>query len=133
MGWGATFGVIGTPTYAEQCRKSFLGFQAWYDGIEFTSCSGENSALDTTKYKDGDGMARLIWTIVMNVLIDISVAAGILTTGFIMYGGYLYIFSGGSPDKVAKGKTTIRNALIGLVIAVAAGVIIGTAKTILTA
>ena len=129
-----TFGAINMPASAVRCNKSFLGFQACYSDLQMTSC--DSGTIDSTYYKDDPQHQRLpelIWTIVLNVMIDISIAIGILATGFVMYGGYLYIFSQGSPDKTANGKITIRNAIIGIIIAVAAGVIIGTIKTILTA
>ena len=131
------FGVFSNQTFAVQCsqcsecHESFLGFQAWYSGIELKDC--KNASIDSEHYKQlNNGLAVLVWTIILNVMLDISIAIGILATGFVMYGGYLYIFSQGSPDKAAKGKITIRNAIIGIVIAVAAGVIVGTIKTILT-
>lgn len=131
---GFVFGTNDQPATAVQCDATFLGFQAWYSGLDMKSCSGQDAGvINSDAYKNDDGMAKLIWTIVLNIMLDISIAIGILATSFVVYGGYLYIFSEGSPDKVAKGKTTIKNAVIGIIIAVAAGVIVGTIKIILTA
>ena len=126
---GLVFGVNSQPV-AATCdpNATFLGFPAWYNGLSLDS----NCNINSSAYQGGDGMAKLVWTIVLNIMMDISIAIGILATAFVVYGGYLYIFSQGSPDRVAKGKTTLRNAAIGVVIAVAAGVIVGTIKTILT-
>lgn len=129
LGVGVIHGVPTVPAMAANCDPSFLGFQAWYSGLAMDS----NCNIDSSKYKDKDGLSKLIWTIVLNIMLDISIAVGILATGFVMYGGYLYIMSRGEPDKTAKGKITIRNAAIGIIIAVGAGVIVGTIKTILTA
>ena len=120
---GFVFGVNDQPTTAVQCNATFLGFQAWYSGLDMKSCSGPDAGvINSNSYQNNNGMAKLIWTIVLNIMMDISIAIGILATGFMMYGGYLYIMSRGEPDKTAKGKITIRNAVIGIVIAVAAHV-----------
>lgn len=50
--------------------------------------------------------------------------SGILAVIFIIYGGYQYIFSGGSDDKAKEGRKTLTNALIGLAIVVFAFIIV---------
>lgn len=44
---------------------------------------------------------------------------GVVALLFIIYGGYLILTSQGSPDQVAKGKSYITYAIIGIVVAVA--------------
>ena len=128
IAWSTLFGAMVTPANAaSNCNENFLLFKTWYSGL---SVDG-NCNIKSDNFQN-DGMAKSIWIIVLNIMFDISVAIGILATVFIMYGGYLYIMSGGDPGKVTKGKTTIRNAVIGIVVAVGAGVIIGTIETILT-
>ncbi|MBI4139136.1 hypothetical protein HY479_03230, partial [Candidatus Uhrbacteria bacterium] len=39
---------------------------------------------------------------------------------YLLYGGFLWMTAGGSEEGVTKAKTMIRNAIIGLVIIVAA-------------
>lgn len=51
--------------------------------------------------------------------------AGLVATIVIGYGGYLYITSAGSPDKLAYGKQLIYTAIIGVVVIIGAGVIGG--------
>lgn len=46
--------------------------------------------------------------------------ASIASTFFLVRGGYMYITSTGKPDALEQAKTTIRNALIGLVIVIGA-------------
>jgi len=41
---------------------------------------------------------------------------GIVVVLILIYGGYVWMTSGGDPDKVAKAKLIIRNAIIGLII-----------------
>jgi len=56
----------------------------------------------------------------LNALIII---ASLASTFFIIKGGYAYITSSGKPDSIEQAKTTIRNALLGLVVVLAAAVI----------
>lgn len=118
----------------EKCGKSFLGFRAWYDGLP---C--EDGKIQAPKKETGDGatektadnLAVFIWTIVLNVVFDVSVAVGYIAIGFIIFGGYLYIMSQGDPGKMARGKKTLTAAIIGTVIAAASSVIVNTGKVAL--
>jgi predicted permease len=42
--------------------------------------------------------------------------AALIAVFFVIYGGYLYIFSAGSDEKAKTGRKTLVNALIGLII-----------------
>lgn len=106
-------------------REEFLGFRAWYDGL----CEGDE--IKTPSKNDDKALATFIWTIILNVLTDISIAIGYLAVGFVIYGGYLYIMSQGDPGKMARGKKTLTSAVIGTVIAISASVVVNTAKAAL--
>lgn len=125
-----------TPVYAEEeadpgqvtssgsCSDDtrFLLFPAWYNGL-----------LDTTDPDCGiaspsgdDGLSKFIWTVALNIVEMLLVAAGYLATGYIIYGGYKYMISAGSPDGMVAARKTIMNACIGLVISIAAVAIVNT-------
>ncbi len=87
---------------------SFLGFTSWDCGVNIT---------------DQDSLKTGIWQIVANVATDITVAAAYLVIGYVIYGGYLYTFSGGDPGKVATGRKTLAQAFIGLAIVMFANII----------
>ena len=91
------------------CRY-LLGLTSWDCGVNITN---END------------LKNNIWTIVANVVTDITVIAAYLVLGYVIYGGYLYVFSGGDPSKVAAGKKTLAQAFIGLAIVMSANVIMG--------
>lgn len=91
------------------CRY-LLGLTSWDCGVNITN---------ETDLKNN------IWTIVANIVTDITVIAAYLVLGYVIYGGYLYIFSGGDPSKVATGKKTLTQAFIGLAIVMSANVIMG--------
>lgn len=65
-------------------------------------------------------------TFFMITMIAISASAF-----FLVRGGYLYITSAGKPETLEQAKLTIRNALIGLVITLSAGMIATILKTAL--
>lgn len=68
----------------------------------------------------GPTASLLIPTI--NVLLGL---AGLVSAGFIIYGGITLITSSGKPDKMAHAKRVIRNALIGLVLVLGAATLTG--------
>lgn len=54
------------------------------------------------------------------------IVAGFLSVVFIFIGGISFILSGGEEDKIKSAVSTIRYAIIGLIITILATVIIGT-------
>lgn len=101
---------------------SFLGFPAWYRGL--TEPSGEDCNIKSPG--DVDGIGNFIWIIALNVIEMLLRAAGYASVAFIIYGGYKYMISAGSPDGMVAARKTIMNAVIGLVISVAAIAIVNT-------
>lgn len=57
-----------------------------------------------------------IATIATNILTDVTVIAAYLVLGYVIYGGYMYMFSSGDPGKAAAGKKSLQHAFIGLAI-----------------
>ena len=99
------------------CRY-FLGMPAWDCNVGLTDWNKDN-------------MAQKIWTIVANIFTDISIIAVYLVIGYVMYGGYLYVFSSGDPSKVAAGKKTLSRAFIGLAIVMLSSVILNAIRVAL--
>ena len=111
------------PTFAEgekrsdgksSCNSSFFGLTMWDCG--FQEMEGDDAQ---------DILIQNIALIASNILTDITVIAAYLIIGYVMYGGYLYMFSAGDPAKVAAGKKTLTNAFIGLAIVLSAYTIFG--------
>ena len=101
-----------TPTHAA-CRH-LLGMKSW--DCETNSFSGNKTPSETELKND-------IWIIAGNVATDIAVIAAYLIIGYVIYGGYLYIFSEGDPGKTAIAKKTLSRAFIGLAIVLSANLI----------
>lgn len=62
------------------------------------------------------------------LMFSLTGLASLVAVFFLIFGGYQYMTSRGSPDKLEHAKRIVRNALVGLVIVIAAG----TLTTILT-
>ena len=60
---------------------------------------------------------NLLILTVINWVLSITLALDVL---FMIFGGFLYITSAGNEDRATKGKNTIINAIIGLVIIILA-------------
>lgn len=100
------------------CDQSVLGLYNWDCNVDIH---------DEASLKTG------IWTIVANIATDITIIAAYLVLGYVIYGGYLYTFSGGEPGKVASGKKTLLHAFIGFAIVMGANVIFNSIRVALGA
>lgn len=132
------FGGSMVSVYAEDASGScndggFLGFLPWYHGLLNSDCKTIKTPAGSGSDDGATKIAGFVWTIVANVLVDLFTAVGYLATGFVIYGGYLYITSEGDPSKAAKAQKTLISAVIGIVIAVLANLIIRTIMTIIGA
>ena len=57
----------------------------------------------------------------INVLLAI---VGIVAVAFLIYGGFLYLTSGGNEEQAESGKKVIQNSIIGLVIIILSYIIV---------
>lgn len=105
--------------FGSDCRY-FLGMTSWDCNV-------------VEQVANNDQLKSNIWTIAANVATDITVIAAYLIIGYVIYGGYLYTFSGGDPGKVATGKKAITQAFIGLAIVMSANVILNSIRIALGA
>lgn len=79
-----------------------------------------NSAFPETIIQKDSSPTSLIKTIIQYALY----LSAIVAVGFVIYGGFLYMTSGGKEDQAKNGRNTLVNALIGLVIIVLSYVIV---------
>lgn len=102
--------------------RTFLGvFRSWDNGLKH---EGSGESCHVVIEKGGDGIPSFIWTVVLNIFYDISVAAGLIAVVMIIYNGFQYMTSGGSSDKVSNAKKGLTQSIIGLVITLLAATII---------
>lgn len=74
----------------------------------------QNQALGTTTAPQN------IYTIAGNIINVILGFLGIVLLGYMIYAGFLWMTSGGESEKAKEARTMIANAIIGLIIIVAA-------------
>lgn len=96
----------------KNCDRGFLGMIAWYCNTDFENASAE------------EDITRVIVMIAVNIFTDITVIATYLVIGYIIYGGYQYIFANGDVGKVTTGKKALNQAFIGLAITLSAHIIV---------
>lgn len=120
----SALGIVMFPAQevaAADCETHFLGLPAWYDGLTDGNCNIRSPRQDA----DGSDLRNYIWTIALNIVAMVMGVMGYLAIGFVMYGGIQYMTAQGDPGKVAKGKKTIMNSVIGLAITMSASIISG--------
>jgi hypothetical protein len=119
---GAVALTVVTPTtYADGggCTEHpFLTFPAWYRGVE--NKSDPHCAILSPSDPSIGGLSNFIWRIVLNVIEIVLQIIGFAATIMIIVGGFRFLTSAGNPSGVEAGKKTLTNAIIGLVIALAA-------------
>ena len=78
-------------------------------------------------------LTAMIAQIATNILTDLTAIAAYIALGYVVYGGYKYMFSYGDPSKVALGKKTLTQAFIGLAIVMLSSVIFSAIRIALAA
>lgn len=106
-------------------ESPFFALKPWYYGL--TTKRNDKCEIGTP-----DEIPLFVWTIVLNIMADISLLVGYIAMIMVAWGGYLYMFSRGMPDRAERGKKTLIAAGAGLGIAMLASVIMNTVVIILT-
>ena len=97
------------------CENRVLGIPRWYRGL-----TGPSPDCNIVSPDEAGGLSTFIWKIVLNIIEMAIVATAYVATFFILFGGFLYMTGGALPAQLEKARKTILNAVIGLVIALAA-------------
>ena len=92
----------------------------------FAQAAGSNPFVKAQQYTNDVGSSAGIRTNrslqeIVGQIINIALGfLGILLLAYLLYAGFLWMTAGGDSKKVDEAKTMIRNAIIGLIIIVAA-------------
>lgn len=78
-----------------------------------------------TLFADASSASNAMREYILPLMGKFVIVASAVAIFFVVYGGIQHITSTGDPEKLEDAKRTIRNAFIGLVIIIAAGVLIG--------
>lgn len=106
-----------TASAAGGCNDTFLTFPAWYKGMQDTKANG----CGFQPKKDAGGRVDFKTTtiaIVLNVVNIILQLVGYASAIMIIVGGFNYMTSNGEANKMSSAKSTIQNAIIGLIISI---------------
>jgi len=104
-------------------QPSFFGLHSWYYYLQQDpkdGCSVIFTLLTNPKVGAHVFTGTDIALVGLAVIDDLLIIAGLVTIGFIIYGGISYMTSQGDPQSTAKAQSTIQSALIGLVISILA-------------
>lgn len=80
-----------------------------------------HTALSMSRVADVSAAGNAMQDFIRPVMVTLIALGSLVATAFLVYGGIQYITSSGKPDKLDHAKKIVRNALIGLVIIIAAG------------
>lgn len=134
------FSLIGLPTRAlaasaENCAASspgILSFPTWYKYLKPAYVDPDGSGprpaeckLSLPLNRDNKPDISLAIGPVLLAVFEIILRIGsMVAIGFVIFGGFQYILSQGEPERTKGARSTIINALIGLVITVFATAIV---------
>ena len=117
----------------KKCNASthFLGIKAWYDGLlDDQTCDIKSP--EAAFGAGDDGLRKYIWTIALNITSMILGIVGYLAIALVMWGGIQYITAQGDVSKAARGKKTVTNSIVGLIIVMSASIISSTVSGIIS-
>lgn len=117
--------AVGNTAYAACADGPILGITRWYRGLLDDKCNIKAPG------NGNDDLAIFITKIILNIVQAALAIAAYVTVFFIIKGGFNYMTSAGSPDGMKSAKTTITNAVIGLVIVLLSAVIVNTIAGVL--
>lgn len=104
--------VVSPTSYAGTCVKdtAFLTVPTWYKGV----CKDGTNDVQI-EHLPGD-----VIKIILNVFSMFLVVISYVAVTMVIFGGIKYVISIGDPAKATAARQTIQNALIGLLLALAA-------------
>ncbi len=115
----------------DNCTERILGLPVWWaylDVGEVRNSEGEvidECGVKGPAYSDGsmkwESAAGLIALAIFEILLRLG---AVVAVGYVIYGGFRFITSQGEPENAASARSTVINAVIGLVIAMASASIV---------
>jgi hypothetical protein len=104
--------------FAASCQpKGISWLPTWYKYLDTVRTLDGKCDVNFDVQKDIGRILLAVFEIILRV-------GALIAVGYVIYGGVQYILSQGEPDRIKNARTTILNALIGLVIATLATVIV---------
>lgn len=109
-----------TSFAAAACEKSggFFIFKPWYEYLK--NNFDANCNITNFRLLPEAGAKSDLPLVFLAIIDDLLRLAGLIAVAYIIVGGIRFITSQGSPEQTAAARSTIINALVGLVIALIA-------------
>lgn len=110
-----------SPAYAGPCKgASIVAMPAWYEGLCKPDQKTIQSPRDFADPNSGDktGLGKFATIIAMNIITILLFIVGYVALAFIIWGGYKYMISGDNSSGTSAAKSTILNAVIGLILSI---------------
>jgi hypothetical protein len=104
--------------------KTFFGLPVWYKYLNVQSDNCTFSGFSFFSGPNGVFAPDNIFLILLAILDDLLIIAGIVAVAFVIYGGIQFMLGQGEPDRIKKAQGTIINAFIGLAIAILGAAIV---------
>jgi len=102
--------LIQSTAFAAKCKSedglTIISIKPWYSGL----CKAGSDDVEITKIPND------LIVLGLNLLSIAVQLAGYAAVGLVIWGGIRYMLANGESSKIASAKTTIINALIGLLI-----------------
>jgi hypothetical protein len=112
-----------SPVFAGPCKSgaSIVGIPPWYDNLCMPGPDGKDviqSPKTLASGNDTSGVGKFATIVAMNIVTILLYVVGYVSLAFIIWGGFKYMISGDSSNGTSAAKTTILNAVIGLVLSI---------------
>jgi len=117
-----------TPSTVSAAACSSGGSDSVSRGLNDVGSQGAGTITCPANINSQQGVAGLVAKLI-NWALYLSGAIAVI---FVIYGGYQYILSAGNDESATKGRGTVINALIGLVIIILAYVIVNVVANFIT-
>jgi|GEM_PF-2014411 len=114
--------ALPSPSFAASCpggEAHLLTFPAWYNRVV-----DENCEIVPPASNDPDGIRKFAMSIAFNIAEIILQLVAYGTLVMIIKGGFDYMTANGEQAKMTSSKNSIRNAIVGMVIALSAVAIV---------
>lgn len=102
------------------CVHTFLGLEPWYQYIQDKIGPAPDCDITNFNIFPTSGNPSDVPLILAAVVDDLLRVAGLIAFFFVIYGGIKFMTSEGNPEHTASARSTVINALVGLVICIVA-------------
>ncbi|MBU1089570.1 pilin, partial [Patescibacteria group bacterium] len=106
-----------------------LGLAAFFGvsaiGISAPAVLADDITATCTQWQVDQGLCDAgLRTLTLNIINWVLLFLGLIATGFLIYGGFLYITSAGNDENINKAKKLITYAAIGIVVILISAVLV---------